>query len=173
MRSWALLLMSRHILHLSLHLISCDGWSTHCAQQCTTFAWQLAQAPLAHLTPSDAVELLQDLVFYTRMFQEEMKRDPTNVELFDMAQSNSEHRHATAGARITPLMECPLLHIMQSSSPVDPSLQPDCTATCPFVILTTGLQCHPVLISTWHSLQHARVDPWLPPAVATGFLERS
>ncbi len=36
----------------------------------------------------------QDLVYYTRMFQEEMKRDPTNVELFDIAQSNSEHRHA-------------------------------------------------------------------------------
>ena len=34
----------------------------------------------------------QDLVYYTRMFQEDMKRDPTNVELFDMAQSNSEHR---------------------------------------------------------------------------------
>ena len=33
-------------------------------------------------------------MFYTRMFQEEMKRDPTNVELFDMAQSNSEHRCA-------------------------------------------------------------------------------
>ena len=37
---------------------------------------------------------MQDLVFYTRMFQDEMKRDPTNVELFDMAQSNSEHRCA-------------------------------------------------------------------------------
>lgn len=34
----------------------------------------------------------QDLVYYNRMFQDEMKRDPTNVELFDIAQSNSEHR---------------------------------------------------------------------------------
>ena len=34
----------------------------------------------------------QDLVYYIRMFQDEMKRDPTNVELFDIAQSNSEHR---------------------------------------------------------------------------------
>ena len=34
----------------------------------------------------------QDLVYYTRMFTEDMKRDPTNVELFDIAQSNSEHR---------------------------------------------------------------------------------
>ena len=36
----------------------------------------------------------QDLVYYTRMFAEDMRRDPTNVELFDIAQSNSEHRHA-------------------------------------------------------------------------------
>ena len=36
----------------------------------------------------------QDLVYYTRMFTEDMKRDPTNVELFDIAQSNSEHRCA-------------------------------------------------------------------------------
>jgi phosphoribosylformylglycinamidine synthase len=34
----------------------------------------------------------QDLVYYTRMFRDDMKRDPTNVELFDIAQSNSEHR---------------------------------------------------------------------------------
>jgi len=35
-----------------------------------------------------------DLDYYTSMFKEELKRDPTNVELFDMAQSNSEHsRH--------------------------------------------------------------------------------
>lgn len=35
----------------------------------------------------------QDLVYYMRMFTEDMKRNPTNVELFDIAQSNSEHRH--------------------------------------------------------------------------------
>jgi phosphoribosylformylglycinamidine (FGAM) synthase-like enzyme len=35
-----------------------------------------------------------DLDYYTNMFREELKRDPTNVELFDIAQSNSEHsRH--------------------------------------------------------------------------------
>jgi hypothetical protein len=34
----------------------------------------------------------QDLAYYTRMFAEDMRRDPTNVELFDIAQSNSEHR---------------------------------------------------------------------------------
>ncbi|KAF5467341.1 hypothetical protein F2P56_017171 [Juglans regia] len=36
----------------------------------------------------------QDLKYYTRLFREEIKRNPTNVELFDIAQSNSEHsRH--------------------------------------------------------------------------------
>lgn len=35
-----------------------------------------------------------DLEFYTNLFQNVLKRDPTSVELFDCAQSNSEHsRH--------------------------------------------------------------------------------
>lgn len=35
-----------------------------------------------------------DLDYYTKMFCEDLKRNPTNVELFDIAQSNSEHsRH--------------------------------------------------------------------------------
>ncbi|XP_052276735.1 phosphoribosylformylglycinamidine synthase-like isoform X2 [Dreissena polymorpha] len=35
-----------------------------------------------------------DLDFYTHLFQEKVKRNPTNVECFDLAQSNSEHsRH--------------------------------------------------------------------------------
>eukprot|EP00803_Ostreobium_quekettii_P001832 evm.model.scf_2062.2 EVM.evm.TU.scf_2062.2 scf_2062:14560-16204(-) len=35
-----------------------------------------------------------DLEYYTALFRDDMKRDPTNVELFDIAQSNSEHsRH--------------------------------------------------------------------------------
>ena len=35
-----------------------------------------------------------DLDYYTALFKDDMKRDPTNVELFDIAQSNSEHsRH--------------------------------------------------------------------------------
>lgn len=33
----------------------------------------------------------QDFDFYMRLFCDEIGRDPTNVELFDMAQSNSEH----------------------------------------------------------------------------------
>lgn len=36
----------------------------------------------------------QDLQYYTWLFKEDIKRNPTNVELFDIAQSNSEHsRH--------------------------------------------------------------------------------
>ena len=35
-----------------------------------------------------------DLDFYTKLFTEQIKRNPTNVECFDLAQSNSEHsRH--------------------------------------------------------------------------------
>ena len=35
-----------------------------------------------------------DLDYYTKLFTQDVKRDPTNVELFDIAQSNSEHsRH--------------------------------------------------------------------------------
>ena len=35
-----------------------------------------------------------DLDYYTALFKDDMARDPTNVELFDIAQSNSEHsRH--------------------------------------------------------------------------------
>ncbi|XP_015910938.2 phosphoribosylformylglycinamidine synthase [Parasteatoda tepidariorum] len=35
-----------------------------------------------------------DLDFYTRIFREELKKNPTTVECFDLAQSNSEHsRH--------------------------------------------------------------------------------
>ncbi|KAL8496110.1 hypothetical protein ACS0TY_019998 [Phlomoides rotata] len=36
----------------------------------------------------------QDLQYYTKLFMDDIKRNPTNVELFDIAQSNSEHsRH--------------------------------------------------------------------------------
>ncbi|GLJ28241.1 hypothetical protein SUGI_0554860 [Cryptomeria japonica] len=35
-----------------------------------------------------------DLEYYTQLFRDDIKRNPTNVELFDIAQSNSEHsRH--------------------------------------------------------------------------------
>ena len=36
----------------------------------------------------------QDIQYYTRLFKDDIKRNPTTVELFDIAQSNSEHsRH--------------------------------------------------------------------------------
>ncbi len=35
-----------------------------------------------------------DKDYYLHMFTQDLKRDPTSVELFDMAQSNSEHRCA-------------------------------------------------------------------------------
>ncbi|KAI3470773.1 hypothetical protein Pfo_027436 [Paulownia fortunei] len=36
----------------------------------------------------------QDLQYYTKLFMDDIQRNPTNVELFDIAQSNSEHsRH--------------------------------------------------------------------------------
>eukprot|EP00891_Asterochloris_glomerata_P009825 jgi/Astpho2/9825/fgenesh1_pm.00149_%23_37_t len=42
-----------------------------------------------------------DLKYYLQLFQDDLKRDPTNVELFDMAQSNSEHsRHWFFGAHL-------------------------------------------------------------------------
>lgn len=35
-----------------------------------------------------------DLDFYTQLFAEKLSRNPTSVECFDLAQSNSEHsRH--------------------------------------------------------------------------------
>ncbi|CAM9942596.1 unnamed protein product, partial [Sphacelaria rigidula] len=35
-----------------------------------------------------------DLDFYLSLFRDKLKRDPTDVELFDMGQANSEHsRH--------------------------------------------------------------------------------
>lgn len=43
-----------------------------------------------------------DLDFYTALFRDDLKRDPTNVELFDIAQSNSEHsRHWFFGGKLT------------------------------------------------------------------------
>lgn len=42
-----------------------------------------------------------DLEFYTKMFTEQLKRNPTDVECFDMGQSNSEHsRHWFFGGKM-------------------------------------------------------------------------
>ena len=40
-----------------------------------------------------------DKEYYLHMFIKDLKRDPTSVELFDMAQSNSEHRSGSASDR--------------------------------------------------------------------------
>ena len=41
-----------------------------------------------------------DLDYYTSLFRDTMGRNPTSVECFDMAQSNSEHsRHWFFGGR--------------------------------------------------------------------------
>lgn len=43
-----------------------------------------------------------DLNYYTKLFQERVKRNPTSVECFDLAQSNSEHsRHWFFKGRLT------------------------------------------------------------------------
>ena len=43
-----------------------------------------------------------DLDYYTKLFQERVKRNPTSVECFDLAQSNSEHsRHWFFKGRLT------------------------------------------------------------------------
>ncbi|KAL3143377.1 hypothetical protein ABBQ38_002205 [Trebouxia sp. C0009 RCD-2024] len=65
-----------------------------------------------------------DLKYYTALFQDDLKRDPTNVELFDMAQSNSEHsRHWFFGANIVidgqPQPES-LMKIMKSTLSANP-----------------------------------------------------
>ena len=44
-----------------------------------------------------------DLDYYTSLFQQDMKRDPTNVELFDIAQSNSEHSRCRTSSPWTAL----------------------------------------------------------------------
>jgi phosphoribosylformylglycinamidine synthase len=42
-----------------------------------------------------------DLDFYTKLFTEQLRRDPTDVECFDMGQSNSEHsRHWFFGGKM-------------------------------------------------------------------------
>jgi phosphoribosylformylglycinamidine synthase len=42
----------------------------------------------------------QDIAYYLRVFKDELKRDPTEVECFDLAQGNSEHsRHWFFGGK--------------------------------------------------------------------------
>lgn len=44
----------------------------------------------------------QDFAYYLKLFRDDLKRNPTNVELFDIAQSNSEHsRHWFFNGKMT------------------------------------------------------------------------
>jgi phosphoribosylformylglycinamidine synthase len=67
----------------------------------------------------------QDLQYYTRLFREEIKRNPTNVELFDMAQSNSEHsRHWFFTAKMIidgQAMNRTLMQIVKSTLQANPN----------------------------------------------------
>ncbi|KAG2730347.1 hypothetical protein I3843_01G282100 [Carya illinoinensis] len=67
----------------------------------------------------------QDLKYYTRLFREEIKRNPTNVELFDIAQSNSEHsRHWFFTGRMIidgRVMSRTLMQIVKSTLLANPS----------------------------------------------------
>lgn len=43
----------------------------------------------------------QDLKYYTQLFKEDLKRNPSSVECFDLAQGNSEHsRHWFFGGHL-------------------------------------------------------------------------
>ncbi|XP_047972283.1 probable phosphoribosylformylglycinamidine synthase, chloroplastic/mitochondrial [Salvia hispanica] len=67
----------------------------------------------------------QDLQYYTKLFMDDIKRNPTNVELFDMAQSNSEHsRHWFFTGKIVidgEPMDKTLMQIVKSTLQANPS----------------------------------------------------
>ncbi|KAL4565824.1 hypothetical protein LXL04_029930 [Taraxacum kok-saghyz] len=67
----------------------------------------------------------QDLQYYTKLFKDDIKRDPTNVELFDIAQSNSEHsRHWFFTGKIMvdgQPMDRTLMQIVKNTLKVNPN----------------------------------------------------
>ncbi|GMH19057.1 hypothetical protein Nepgr_020898 [Nepenthes gracilis] len=67
----------------------------------------------------------QDLQYYTRLFVEDIKRNPTTVELFDIAQSNSEHsRHWFFTGKMVidgQPMDKTLMQIVKSTLQANPS----------------------------------------------------
>ncbi|OAY38594.1 probable phosphoribosylformylglycinamidine synthase, chloroplastic/mitochondrial [Manihot esculenta] len=67
----------------------------------------------------------QDLQYYTRLFKEDIKRNPTTVELFDIAQSNSEHsRHWFFTGKIVidgQPMDRTLMQIVKSTLQANPN----------------------------------------------------
>ncbi|KAJ9160153.1 hypothetical protein P3X46_025583 [Hevea brasiliensis] len=67
----------------------------------------------------------QDLQYYTRLFKDDIKRNPTTVELFDIAQSNSEHsRHWFFTGKIVidgQPMDRTLMQIVKSTLQANPN----------------------------------------------------
>ncbi|XP_042476157.1 probable phosphoribosylformylglycinamidine synthase, chloroplastic/mitochondrial isoform X2 [Macadamia integrifolia] len=67
----------------------------------------------------------QDLQYYTSLFKNDIKRNPTTVELFDIAQSNSEHsRHWFFNGKIVidgQLMGRTLMQIVKSTLQANPN----------------------------------------------------
>ncbi|CAI9109174.1 OLC1v1008946C2 [Oldenlandia corymbosa var. corymbosa] len=67
----------------------------------------------------------QDLQYYTKLFKDDIKRNPTNVELFDIAQSNSEHsRHWFFTGKMVidgQPMERTLMQIVKSTLQANPN----------------------------------------------------
>ncbi|XP_010242666.1 PREDICTED: probable phosphoribosylformylglycinamidine synthase, chloroplastic/mitochondrial [Nelumbo nucifera] len=67
----------------------------------------------------------QDIQYYTRLFRDDIKRNPTTVELFDIAQSNSEHsRHWFFNGKIVidgQPMNRTLMQIVKSTLRANPS----------------------------------------------------
>ncbi|KAL2940127.1 putative phosphoribosylformylglycinamidine synthase chloroplastic/mitochondrial [Bienertia sinuspersici] len=67
----------------------------------------------------------QDLQYYTWLFKEDIKRNPTSVELFDIAQSNSEHsRHWFFAGKLVidgQPVESTLMQIVKSTLKANPN----------------------------------------------------
>ncbi|KAJ8752513.1 hypothetical protein K2173_004801 [Erythroxylum novogranatense] len=67
----------------------------------------------------------QDLQYYTRLFRDDIKRNPSTVELFDIAQSNSEHsRHWFFTGKIVidgQPMDRTLMQIVKSTLQTNPN----------------------------------------------------
>ena len=132
----------------------------------------------------------QDLDFYTKIFQEQLGRDPTNVEIYDLAQSNSEHsRHWFFGGRMVidgVEMDTTLFKMVKATLPKDgPSnsiiafhdnssairaaapiscLKPVCPGV-PSPLVPTETLLHPILTAETHNFPCA-VAPF--PGAETG-----
>ncbi|XP_072965715.1 probable phosphoribosylformylglycinamidine synthase, chloroplastic/mitochondrial [Typha angustifolia] len=67
----------------------------------------------------------QDIQYYTNLFKDDIKRNPTTVELFDIAQSNSEHsRHWFFNGKLVidgETMNKTLMQLVKSTLKVNPN----------------------------------------------------